>query len=529
MSVDPTTHSGGSSSVHGDYEYDEEEKTTGNGCDGCSSDHHEEDHRLHNVKSTTHVMADHHRTSEEEAAGDIEIHDTRATNATDNENILDQEHSHGDLLITDDGFYTYDDDQGGWTQDGQLVELETNAEGEIVVAPDDGSDRAIHDTRFNSKEENQDLLDDEYQDNDLLVTDEGAFIYSEDEESWTSDGNAVELEVNDDGKIVTTGDSDQNEIDNEDNDEENNPDFETVSDGKIDHFEQGTIGDCWVLSGILAVTDTPEGKQLIKDTITDNGDGTYSVKFAGDPSGKTYTVTADDLNNSNSAGDIDVAILEEAARQYYEENDDRDINDGGNKEFIELLTGLDVNKGYASSNPSETKEMIIDQGKKHDGYEDGNIIMMFASDTWMTSDGQIHDIGDNGSGHMLAITDIDEDANTISYVNPWDSTEVITQDLDEFAEQQSEVTWGNDYPSIVYATPGDLEVHPDIQELSHDMDTGTAESIIASLDLDQDTDGNTTDLALYNVMHNIGGEYTDEERAAAYLLLEARKQEGTSY
>lgn len=300
---------------------------------------------------------------------------------------------------------------------------------------------------------------------------------------------------------------------------------ETVSDGVIGDFEQSTskyMGDCWFLSAIVAVNDTSEGKQIIKDSITDNEDGTYSVTFAGDPS-ETFTITQDDLDNINSSGDIDVAILEEAARQYYEKNEDRDIGEGGMEEGISLLTGLNVDEHPADSDPEVLKDDLLKMAQDHAEGDGEGAIMMLATDTWMTAEGEIHENGDRGMGHMMAITDINEEENTISYVDPYDSKTIITQDLDKFAELQSSVVWSaQNIPAQIYSAPGEMKVHPKIQELANSIDQGEAESLLDELDLEQDSNGDTTNMALYNVMHNTGGSYTDEQRAAAFRILETK-------
>ncbi|MBC6457773.1 C2 family cysteine protease [Actinomadura sp. HBU206391] len=51
---------------------------------------------------------------------------------------------------------------------------------------------------------------------------------------------------------------------------------------------QGSLGDCWWMASMGAMTQTPEGRELIKKMITENPNGTYTVRFA---DGRTVTVT----------------------------------------------------------------------------------------------------------------------------------------------------------------------------------------------------------------------------------------------
>ncbi len=301
------------------------------------------------------------------------------------------------------------------------------------------------------------------------------------------------------------------------------------SDGEIDDFKQGKSGHCWLLSAIIAVNNTPEGRQLIKDSIVDNGDGTYTVTFPGDPT-MPIVVTEEELAHYfDSSGDIDVAIIEAAARKYYAATKGRDTADGGRAEGVELLTGINVNKIVANQTPEWLKQEILNANKEHKESGHGDIIMMFATDTWRNPDGSLHDVGDNGGGHMLAIVDIDEEANTISYINPWDSSEIITEDLDQFVETQTQVKWGGDYNADVwvYSAPGEIEVHPKIQTLAEDLTPQESQNILSDLGLEEDANGLITDEALYAVMHNItdGVEYTDEQRAAAYAIWKDRTEQ----
>ncbi len=61
------------------------------------------------------------------------------------------------------------------------------------------------------------------------------------------------------------------------------------------------------------------GKQIIKDSIENNGDGTYTVNFKGVD--KSYTFTSEDLDkaresNIYSLGDDDVLLMEVATEAF---------------------------------------------------------------------------------------------------------------------------------------------------------------------------------------------------------------------
>lgn len=81
---------------------------------------------------------------------------------------------------------------------------------------------------------------------------------------------------------------------------------------------QGNLGDCWFAATIASLTLSASGRKMIHDMITDNGDGTFTVRF---PSGVAVTVDGDvyvDGNGSPLAGrgqkggDYWYSILEKA-------------------------------------------------------------------------------------------------------------------------------------------------------------------------------------------------------------------------
>ncbi len=93
----------------------------------------------------------------------------------------------------------------------------------------------------------------------------------------------------------------------------------------IDFFKQGSCGDCGFLSAAKAAFSAPKagqasdgmsGRERLKKTIKDNGDGTYNVTFLGDKS-KTYRITQRDIANTatkrrDKNSDLEIAILKAA-------------------------------------------------------------------------------------------------------------------------------------------------------------------------------------------------------------------------
>ena len=121
----------------------------------------------------------------------------------------------------------------------------------------------------------------------------------------------------------------------------------TPSDGKIGQFKQGHSGDCYFLASLQAISNTANGQQIIRDSISQNN-GSYRVKFAGAIKVKNnieeqiknkqirgkcfvsgiYTITQNEIKAAQkenersgkySTGDLDILILELALEKYRRE------------------------------------------------------------------------------------------------------------------------------------------------------------------------------------------------------------------
>lgn len=98
--------------------------------------------------------------------------------------------------------------------------------------------------------------------------------------------------------------------------------------------QQGT-GDCYLLATLNSLSKTPQGQEIIKNAITNNNDGSYTVNFAG--VGRAYTFNTEELRAADSAtvsslggivgsgmgryseGDDDAMLIELALEQFREQ------------------------------------------------------------------------------------------------------------------------------------------------------------------------------------------------------------------
>jgi Calpain family cysteine protease len=177
----------------------------------------------------------------------------------------------------------------------------------------------------------------------------------------------------------------------------------------IEDIDQGDFGDCWLLAalGSTALTDP----QKIKDLITDNGDGTYTVHFQdGD-----VTVSDDALLDQGADQGKWVAVVETAYAEReggtYEE-----IEGGSANDAYEDLFGADT----GSFDPDSTNDLFLGDNKSPgDSYNE----MKEALDDGRPVTASVHGtIGIDG-GHALIVTNVYE-RDGVQYVemmNPWAS------------------------------------------------------------------------------------------------------------
>jgi hypothetical protein len=177
----------------------------------------------------------------------------------------------------------------------------------------------------------------------------------------------------------------------------------------LSDIRQGNFGDCWLLAalGSTALTDP----QKIKDLITDNGDGTYTVHFQdGD-----VTVNDDALLDQGDDQGKWVAIVETAYAEHeggtYDEIEGGDANDA-----YEDLFGANTD----SFDPDSTNDLFFGDNKSPgDSYDS----MREALDDGRPVTASVRDrIGIDG-GHALIVTNVYE-RDGVQYVelmNPWAS------------------------------------------------------------------------------------------------------------
>jgi len=180
-------------------------------------------------------------------------------------------------------------------------------------------------------------------------------------------------------------------------------------DPSLGDINQGDFGDCWLLAalGSTALTDP----QKIKDLITDNGDGTYTVHFQdGD-----VTVNDDALLDQGDDQGKWVAVVETAYAEREGGTYD-EIEGGYADDAYEDLFGADT----GSFDPDSTNDLFFGDNKSpDDSYDEMNEALDDGRPVSASVNGRI---GIDG-GHALIVTDVYErdGVRYVELMNPWAS------------------------------------------------------------------------------------------------------------
>lgn len=151
--------------------------------------------------------------------------------------------------------------------------------------------------------------------------------------------------------------------------------FIDAANGRFDKVisQSSQVGDCWVLSGIVSLSNTKEGQKILSDNISISRTGAVTVKIAGEPgkdNPKTYTFTQQQLQSAThlSEGDYDVRAFELAFEKFFKEEQpygQYSINGGSSAWTYELLTGkkaqsVALESGITSSEIPPNTPLVCD-------------------------------------------------------------------------------------------------------------------------------------------------------------------------
>ena len=219
-------------------------------------------------------------------------------------------------------------------------------------------------------------------------------------------------------------------------------------DGQIDDFKQGSINDCWLLGSVQAFSFSKKGSKILKNTIKNNEDGTYTVALKG----INYSVTVKDSDldaarddGHYSNGDDDVLLLEVGIKKAFDKarkgkievpesllnhiNDsDNTLDFGSFRDLAYLFTGE-----YADVYQTKYDDIGAVVDYIADDVNNGNTVLtcVFEGENNGNDAKIVNDIDGNEvlltpySSHLFSVKQINDDG-TIVIINPYDSETEIT-------------------------------------------------------------------------------------------------------
>ena len=231
-----------------------------------------------------------------------------------------------------------------------------------------------------------------------------------------------------------------------------------TKDGSIGGTEQGATGDCWLLSGINALSYTQEGRKIISNALEYKKDYTIVHTMAGD-----YVITDDEIARTKgsfqySDGDDDMIIFELACEKIIDDcingtiSLDENIPEGLAKSLKNITDGASkgTKPGYSSTESGWEKTIIYLLSGKYgelttnkdkfdeilERFKNNNNKDIALGATTQGEDLTVEDIHGNkvkmSSPHAFSVKKYD--GQNITLVNPWNSDKDIVLSKETFME-----------------------------------------------------------------------------------------------
>lgn len=341
--------------------------------------------------------------------------------------------------------------------DGSKISLTTDKDGNIIRRSETTINEDGSKTVKNSNKRNNSSIVSNYDEKGRLVSKdedyEGQLKDKTTTYTYADDGSKTQT-IDTIGKTVVTQYGKDGKVSSK------NTTVKYDSDGVIGNTSQGDINDCWVLSGVNALSYSEKGREILNKAVTHNDDGSVTVKLVG--GGKEYTFSAEEIalnkyengEKEYSSGDTDMNIIEMAFAKYRKENvqnkeasiylfdrahnksigttESDPLNNGMTDEAVYLLTGT---KAEYWLNPRVINlngigEKLLNKFQKNP--EDYAMVCSFKGVDESITDGAIK------NRHVYSIKSVDDE--NVYVVNPWDTTKTITYPKDKFMANINDIS-----------------------------------------------------------------------------------------
>ena len=337
--------------------------------------------------------------------------------------------------------------------------------------------------------------------------------------------------------------------------------------------QSSATGDCWLVSAILSLNSTDEGKKIIHDAIQPQDDGSFVVEFKGaiDPDGNPakIKVTQEDIKRFDtdtnykdhfSNGDNDMLVLEIATNILHEKISKGEIvvapelvtlatqpdslaysdnfisylEGSDSSRMIYLMTGeaadlykfdnhyddLTRSKIYqllanAAENPNTVLHFTLLEGSHEANCTDGTTY------SFKLDEGEAHAFAIVGYNEVKGNNGPDPDKSTVTFVNPWNSEQKYTVSWKEFVNLDIGILGSTNLTGVKDGTTQKPDGQLVLSYLRDDTDKLTS-------DVEQFLSGNMTVEQLKAVLKKIDINDVKVRETEKYTYVEFVDQDGSN-
>lgn len=208
-------------------------------------------------------------------------------------------------------------------------------------------------------------------------------------------------------------------------------------------INQGSLGDCYYLAGLAAVAqDQPD---LIKSMFTDNGNGTYGVRFYDDNGRPSYITVDQYVDSAGATNDKDkwVQLAEKAYVEFRSESSENSNNykaiEGGWDNGLISVTGCSTQVFYGQNyDTSSAWEAAVDNPLIN-ALQNHQEVLYASMQEATDVNGRTALVAQ----HMYSVLGYDNQTDCFVLRNPWGGPEDGSRGYDVKFEVSGRELWGN--------------------------------------------------------------------------------------